>query len=406
MKGKFKETEVGLIPEDWEVKKLGDVFNISAGGDLDKKCFSNTQDDKFNYAIFSNALSNKGLYGYTSEPKHKPKSITITARGEIGNANFRDQPFTAIGRVLVLEENTSISGIFVSEYVNKFVNFANESTGVPQLTAPQVSKYNIPLPPTLAEQEAIAEVLSDTDALITSLETTIQKKKLLKQGAMQELLTGKRRLPGFGWKGGMKDTEVGSIPEDWEVKKLGDVGNTFIGLTYKPSDVKEHGILVLRSSNIQENKLAFHDNVFVEMELPTRVIVKKNDILICVRNGSKNLIGKCALIDKKTEGSAFGAFMSIFRSKISKFIFHQFQSEIIQRQIDELMGATINQITNRNFSEFKVPLPPTLAEQEAIAIMLSEMDEEIEGLDKKLEKTKGIKQGLMQVLLKGKIRLV
>jgi type I restriction enzyme S subunit len=203
-------------------------------------------------------------------------------------------------------------------------------------------------------------------------------------------------------KEGYKQTEIGVIPMDWEVKGLGDIGESIIGLTYSPKDVKEYGTLVLRSSNIQNNKLAFDNNVYVEMELPNRVIVKEHDILICVRNGSKHLIGKCALIDKKTEGKAFGAFMSIYRSEFSRFVFHQFQANIIQRQINETMGATINQLTNKDLASFKIPLPPSLAEQTAIATALSDADGLITGLEKLIAKKRNVKQGAMQQLLQPK----
>lgn len=203
-------------------------------------------------------------------------------------------------------------------------------------------------------------------------------------------------------KQGFKQTEVGVIPEDWQVKSMAETGENIIGLTYSPKDVKEYGHLVLRSSNIQNNKLAFENNVFVEMELPKRVIVKENDILICVRNGSKQLIGKCALIDKATEGSAFGAFMSVYRTTSAKYIFHQFQSNVIQRQIDEVMGATINQLTNKNLASFKIPFPKEEAEQTSIATALSNIDELIVQTEKLIDKKKAIKQGVMQDLMKPK----
>ena len=202
-----------------------------------------------------------------------------------------------------------------------------------------------------------------------------------------------------------QQTEVGVIPEDWKVVELGGIGKNLIGLTYSPNDVVEYGTLVLRSSNVQNNKLAFKNNVFVNMELPNRVIVKEGDILICVRNGSKKLIGKCALIDKKIEGVAFGAFMSIYRSEFGSFIFYQFQSNIIQRQIDEIMGATINQITNKDMAVFKVPLPNDVKEQAAIANALSDVDALITSLEKLIAKKRAIKTAAMQQLLTGKKRL-
>jgi type I restriction enzyme S subunit len=200
-------------------------------------------------------------------------------------------------------------------------------------------------------------------------------------------------------KEGFKKTEIGIIPNDWDAVAMGDVGQTIIGLTYSPNDVKDYGTLVLRSSNVQSGRLAFEDNVYVDMELPSRVIVENGDILICVRNGSKQLIGKCALIDHSAAGYAFGAFMSIYRSKLSKFIFFQFQSNQIQKQINEVMGATINQLTNKDLAVFKIALPRSAAEQTAIANALSDADALILSLQKLIVKKRQIKQGAMQTLL-------
>lgn len=206
-------------------------------------------------------------------------------------------------------------------------------------------------------------------------------------------------------KAGYKQTEIGVIPDDWEVDKLGNFSDIIIGLTYKPSNVKDFGTLVLRSSNIQNNKLSFENNVYVDMELPERVIVRENDILICVRNGSKQLIGKCALINEKAKNSAFGAFMSILRTSINQtYTLYQFQSYIIQKQIEEVMGATINQITNKNLSNFIIPIPPK-EEQIAIANALSDVDALITSLEKLIAKKESIKTATMQQLLTGKKRL-
>lgn len=202
-----------------------------------------------------------------------------------------------------------------------------------------------------------------------------------------------------------KQTEIGVIPKDWEVVSLGDIGNCVTGLTYSPNDVSEFGTLVLRSSNVQNGQLAYKDNVYVDMSLPERVVVKEGDILICVRNGSRRLIGKCALIDENSEGNAFGAFMSVFRTKLYPFIFYQFQSNLIQNQIQENMGATINQITNKDLKSFKVMLPKNTQEQTAIATALSDIDNLIGSLEKLIAKKEAIKTGTMQQLLTGKTRL-
>ena len=206
-------------------------------------------------------------------------------------------------------------------------------------------------------------------------------------------------------KAGYKRSDLGSIPQDWDAIPIGHVSECLIGLTYSPVNVRDFGTLVLRSSNVQNGRLAFDDNVFVEMDVPLRVITRTNDILICVRNGSRQLIGKCALIDESTAGSAFGAFMSVLRSDSAQFLFFQFQSNILKRQINEVMGATINQITNRDMAAFKVIWPPNKVEQQAIAEALSDADALIKSLDQLITKKHDLKQGVMQELLTGKKRL-
>ena len=206
-------------------------------------------------------------------------------------------------------------------------------------------------------------------------------------------------------KPGYKQTEVGVIPEDWDVKALGQIGEALIGLTYKPGDERIDGILVLRSSNIQEDSLRFENNVFVEKEIPDRIMVRPGDILICVRNGSRDLIGKTALLDERTIGMTFGAFMAVFRSSQGHFINYTFQSHVIKKQINEHLGATINQITNKSLNSFLIALPPNESEQRSIATALSDMDELLGGLDRLITKKLDLKQSAMQQLLTGKTRL-
>jgi type I restriction enzyme S subunit len=189
----YKQTEVGVIPVEWGVLSFKELFNISAGGDVNLKLSSTEQDEVHRYPIYSNALTSKGLYGYCSYADHPPHSITITARGTLGVATYRDHKYTAIGRVLVLEPKRKIAGLFFAEFINSRVKFAIESTGVPQLTAPQISGYRFAVPP-YHEQHAIAEALSDMDAGIAALEQRREKTRAIKQAMMQELLTGKTRL--------------------------------------------------------------------------------------------------------------------------------------------------------------------------------------------------------------------
>ena len=372
---KYKQTEVGLIPKDWEVNKLGELtLSIESGNSI-------TRNENGNFDLYGSTgiIGTKSYYDYSGD-----RLLVARVGANAGNLYKVGGYYCVSDNTLMLKCTSKLNINYCFYWLTNFnLNKLVFGSGQPLITGGQLKSLDISIP-TLTEQKTIAQVLSDTDALIQALEKKIAKKKLIKKGVMQKLLTPKK---------------------DWEVKTLGEVGEGIIGLTYSPNDVRKNGTLVLRSSNVQKGQLAFADNVFVEMDLPGRVIVKENDILICVRNGSKRLIGKCALIDKKTAGSAFGAFMTVYRSQYSKYIFYVFQSHYIQRQIDEVMGATINQITNKDLNSFVIPFP-SVEEQNRIAQILSDLDVEIQHLIQKSAKYKLAKQGMMQQLLTGKIRLV
>lgn len=190
----------------------------------------------------------------------------------------------------------------------------------------------------------------------------------------------------------------------WPQVRLGDIGQSLIGLTYSPSNVKRSGTLVLRSSNIQDGRLAFDDNVYVDSQVPEAIRIRENDILICVRNGSRRLIGKSVLLDERVVGETFGAFMAVYRSAANPFLQYFFQSDDFKTQIDEHLGATINQITNGSLNSFMVALP-SVSEQTAIVVKLHDVDDMISTLERLISKKQAIKQGTMQQLLTGKTRL-
>lgn len=187
------QTRLPGFSGDWEVKRLGKLFDVLAGGDFKAACSSVLQDEKHPFPIYSNSITDSGLYGFCSYGIYPKATITVTARGTVGAANYRDHSYTAIGRVLVLLPKQNLDGRFFSEFINNRISFVVESTGVPQLTAPQISKYELQVP-NEDEQTAIATLLSDVDAEITALETRRDKTRDLKQGMMQELLTGRIRL--------------------------------------------------------------------------------------------------------------------------------------------------------------------------------------------------------------------
>ena len=240
--------------------------------------------------------------------------------------------------------------------------------------------------PTLPEQKRIAAIFAVLDQKIAELK---QKKNLLEQykkSVTQKLLSQELRF---------KD-ENGKTFTKWEKKKLGQIGECYIGLTYSPNDVVETGgTLVLRSSNIQNGTLAFEDTVFVNAKIAEKNFVKENDILICARNGSRSLIGKCALIKKEHEGYAFGAFMSIFRSDNNHFVYQLFQTDSFYKQVNEHLGATINQVTTKSLNSFSFQFP-CKEEQKRITDFLSRIDRKIEHTQELINKTQQYKKGLLQ----------
>ncbi|MBL8892224.1 MAG: restriction endonuclease subunit S [Planctomycetaceae bacterium] len=162
------------------------------------------------------------------------------------------------------------------------------------------------------------------------------------------------------------------LPAGWVWARLGNIGKTNIGLTYSPQDVSDFGTPVLRSSNVQNGRLDFADLVRVRCEPKQSVMVQDGDLLICVRNGSRALVGKVALIENLKEPSAFGAFMAIFRSRVNPFLFHFICSPLFRRMIDDVNTTTINQITQSNLRSTLAPIPP-LAEQKRIVAKVDEL---------------------------------
>ncbi|HFQ5398945.1 TPA: restriction endonuclease subunit S [Vibrio vulnificus] len=196
------------------------------------------------------------------------------------------------------------------------------------------------------------------------------------------------------------------VPNGWSLIKLKDIGKCINGLTYSPKNVVDNGLLVLRSSNVQGSKLAFDDNVYVNIDIASDSKTKVGDILLCVRNGSRNLIGKSAFIDESAEGLAHGAFMSLFRSNNTpNYTFQLFQSSRFFQQVNQNLGATINSINSGNLNQFKFPYPP-LAERKKIAQILSTWDKAIATTEKLIDASKQQKKALMQQLLTGKKRLI
>jgi type I restriction enzyme S subunit len=194
-----------------------------------------------------------------------------------------------------------------------------------------------------------------------------------------------------------------TYPKDWNETKLLDCVRLVQGLTYTPERVKPYGTLVLRSSNIQNNRLSLLDNVYVDMLVPQDKMIEAGDILVCVRNGSAALIGKSCVL-QALPNTTFGAFMSVLRGDTTGFIAKLVESDIVQNQVKDRSNATINQITKKDFESVSVTVPDK-PEQSEIAKVLLEIDSSIDNLTELIEKKKGIRDGALEDLVSGRTRL-
>lgn len=392
MKG-YKQTEVGVIPQDWEVEKIKNVSSITTGA-------KNTQDkiDDGHYPFFVRSQTVEHINSYSSEGE-----AVLTAGDGVGTGkvfHYINGKFDFHQRVYKISNfNKKLDGYFFYLYFsNNFLNRIMSMTAkssVDSVRMEMIADMQIPLP-TKAEQTTIAAALSDADALITSLEKLITKKHNIKQGAMQELLTGKKRLPGFSGK--------------WEVKKLGEIADIFKGSGLSKSKLNPSGIhkCVLYGELFTTYSQVIK-NVISRTNADEGVLSKKGDILM---PGSTTTIGidlaiASALLE---DGVLLGGDINIIRKKVdsynSEFIAH-YLTQVKKHEIAELsQGITIIHLYGRDLNALSITIPAKREEQTAIAIILSEMDAEIEQLEQKLSKYRMLKQGMIQELLTGRVRLL
>lgn len=394
----YKATALGIIPQEWKTIRLKDCFSISAGGDVQKDCFSEAPSLQYKYPIYSNSLFNHGLYGFTSHPRHKANSITITGRGALGHAEYREIDFDAIVRLLVLAPKIPLNGQYITEYINFRKPFFYESTGVPQLTAPQIANIQVLFPP-LGEQRKIAEVLGVWDEAIEKQARLIEKLDLRKRGLMQRLLSAKLRLPGFS--------------EPWKKVKLGDIGDTYNGLSGKNKDDFEYGnaqfipyINVFSNERIDTNNLGC---VQIEPNEQQNT-VKYGDIFFTVSSETPDEVGMASVLLEHLDNTylnsfCFGYRLNDFSTLNPFFAAYLFRTEHFRNYMSVLaQGSTRFNISKKEVMKLKIDLP-TIEEQTAIAEVLTAADREIELAKEKLDRLRRQKRGLMQQLLSGKKRV-
>lgn len=422
LKPGFKKTDVGVIPEDWGVRRLGELFEVTSSKRVFQSEWTNSGIPFYRareLAILGEAGSvdnelfiTRSKYEDFKTQNGVPQigDMLVTGVGTLGKTyvvNDSKEFYFKDGNIIWFKVNDAICPeflrqLYLTAVVTKQIKDGSSGTTVGTYTISAAKKTIIPFPPQ-QEQNSISEVLSAADNLLGKLDQLIAKKRDLKQAIMQQLLTGQTRLPGFS---GV-----------WEVKRLGDTGDCLRGVTYKGDiDLSSHDTAytkrLLRSNNVQNSKVVVNDLQFVNAaRVSDQQLLRKQDILICMANGSKALVGKAGFFDiDDGHEYTFGAFMGCFRTKIEvsnpAFVFYLFQTSRYKDYINNLLaGSSINNLSPGSIEslEFKVP---TMEEQTAIATVLSTVDAELTTFEARREKTLALKQGMMQELLTGRTRLL
>ena len=413
----MKQTEIGLIPDDWEVKSLGDVGEPCMCKRILKEQTSPTGDIPFykigTFGGIPDAYISRELFEHYKEQYSYPKkgTLLLSAAGTIGRVvvfDGKDSYFQDSNIVWIENDETQVTNDFLFYCYSRMQWKTEEGGIVSRLYNANLKSTSFISPKSIEEQQRIAKALSDVDALLSTTEKLLQKKRNIKQGTMQELLTGKKRLPGFAKSNNTKMTELGEIPEDWEVKKLGEFTRIQAGGT--PSTLFEEywngNIRWMNSGELNMKRVYEVEGRITELGLA---------------NSSTHLFPKnCVLIglagQGKTRGTAAINYVELCTNQSIAAIFPSFShnSEFLYQNIDnrynelrELSdgGGGRGGLNLKIIGNLEIALPPK-EEQNSIAKILSDMDNEIDLLNTKLEKYRNLKTAMMQQLLTGKIRLV
>lgn len=296
----------------------------------------------------------------------------------------------------ILVDNHFLGYMMAFPIIQKQISAAVVGGALPTLSQNLVARFAVPIPPTKAEQDAIAEALSDADALIASLERLIAKKRQIKQGAMQELLTGQKRLPGF----------VG----EWEKKRLGELGRFLKGSGVKKDEANSGDLPCIRYGEIYTHHddyvKAYNSRISSEVAA-TATPLKQGDLLFAGSGETKTEIGKCVAFVDDIEAYAGGDIVILRPAGINSIFMGYYCNTlpVVAQKASKGQGDAVVHIAASALGSIDVSIP-TLEEQTAIAAILSDMDAEITALEMRLAKAREVKQGMMQELLTGRIRLI
>lgn len=402
------KTSQQTIPEGWREFSLGELGEVKmckrvmkyqtlATGDIPFYkigTFGGTPDAYISRELFTDFRSR---FSYP-----KKGDILLSAAGTIGRTavfDGEDSYFQDSNIVWIDNKEDKVLNSFLY-YCYKVMKFHTENGGiVVRLYNENLRNTTFYAPESQGEQKKIANALSAVDNMIGALDEAIAKKRQIKEGLIQQLMTGKTRLPGFSG--------------EWREAELKEFGYMIRGVSYKPEDSSlkpEDGyVRLLRSNNIQEGKMVYADYVFVKSaNIADYQYMKDGDILICMANGSKQLVGKAARLTRSGVYT-FGAFMGVFRCNdktVCPFVEELLKTGYYRKLLDDILtGSAINNLNGAAVESLKFFVPSDSQEQRAIAAVLCKADDEINGLECQHDKYRLIKQGMMQELLTGKTRL-
>lgn len=415
MRDGYKQTEIGEIPEDWDVISLGDYVDITSGESPSKLNLvsSGIPYFKVEQLNYDSKYIRKTPY-FFEEGKTVPKgSVIFPKRGAsillnkiriIAQDSFMDT------NLMALTARGELFGEYLF-YCLDYMGLVNvaDTTSIPQINNKHIKPFKIPLPKK-SEQKKIARCLSDADQLISYLEKLIAKKRCIKTGTMQQLLTGRKRLPGFGSGKGYKQTELGEIPEDWNETTIGKVGLFKKGRGIRKDQVKESGNPCVRYGEIY-NKHNDYIKDFCSFITDSVALeatkLSFGDLLFSGSGETSEEIGKCVAYVGHEDAYAGGDIIILSPIKQDpKYFGYLMNSAPVVKQKSRMgQGDAVVHIQAANLADVIICLPE-LKEQEAISTLISDMDKEIDLLISRLGKAKDIKKGMMQELLTGRTRLV
>lgn len=374
---------------EWFSKKLDLVSNVTMGQSPDSKNYTDNPNDYI--LVQGNADMQNGRVvprvWTTQITKLAEKGdLILSVRAPVGDIGKTDYNVVLGRGVAAIKGNEFLFQLLTkmkqSHYWSKF------STGstFESINSNDIKSAEIYLP-SIEEQSAIGSLFHTLDDLLASYKDSLANYQSLKATMLSKM------FPKAGQN--VPEIRLDGFKGDWEVKELGNIVDFYTGLTYKPNDMVSDGTLVLRSSNVRDGEFIYKDNVFVNPDIVNCQNVKLGDIVVVVRNGSRDLIGKHALIKSEMPNTVIGAFMTGVRYDAPEFINALLDTEIFISEINKNLGSTINQITTGNFKRMKFHFPDK-EEQRAIGSYFTNFDNLIVAHREKITQLETLKKKLLQ----------